>query len=160
MRGNMIKALFFILLLGFWLLLSNRPQTYLVILGTSSAILVIALLARMDILDRRLPSLQSFLRWLRYSMWLLFRVVSSSTRVALTVLRPKLSIAPGFIRVPMSQKKDFTRMIHANSITLTPGTVSTEFNEGYIEVHALDHRGQQQVQAELDRRVTHIEGEQ
>ena len=158
MRDGIIKAVFFVLLFGFWLLLSDRPQMPIVGLGVAGAVLVVALLARMDIIDRHLPSPKALLRWLRYSMWLLLRITSSCMRVALTILRPKLSIAPGFIRVPMTQTKDFTRMIHANSITLTPGTVSTELSDDSIEVHALDHRGQRQALAELDRRVTRLEG--
>ena len=158
MHDGVIKAVFFMLLFGFWLLLSSQPQMPFVVLGAVNAVLVIMLLARMNIIDKRLFSLRSSLRWLRYSMWLVPYVAGSCLRVALAVLRPKLSIAPGFIRVPMTQTKDFTRMIHANSITLTPGTVSTELNDDSIEVHALDHRGQRQAQAELDRRVTYIEG--
>lgn len=152
-----IRAVFFVLLMGFWLLLSSWHTAFIIGLGVVSAILVIALLARMDIIDKRLPAAKSFFRWVGYSIWLSWQVVASCVKVALTVLHPKLPVAPGFIRAPMTQKHDFTRMIHANSITLTPGTISTGFNETSIEVHALDCRHQTQAQAELDRRVSHIE---
>lgn len=161
MRINdiVIRTVFFLLLMGFWLLLSGRHTVFVTSLGVASAILVVVLLSRMHIIDKHLPSLKSFFRWLGYSIWLSGRIVVSCVKVAFKVLHPRLAIAPGFIRVPMTQKHDFTKMIHANSITLTPGTVSTGLDEASIEVHALDCRDQTGAQAELDRRVSHIEGE-
>ena len=80
--------------------------------------------------------------------------------MARRILHPRLPIAPRVIRVESSQKTHLGQVIYANSITLTPGTVSVETDEGTIDVHALTRETAEDVRSgTMDRRVTDIEGE-
>lgn len=78
--------------------------------------------------------------------------------VARRILNPKLPIAPMMIRVKASQKGDLARVIFANSITLTPGTVSVDMQGDEIAVHALTPEAAEfDETGEMDRRVSRLE---
>ena len=72
--------------------------------------------------------------------------------------QPELPISPRIIRVKTSQQTDVGRVIHANSITLTPGTVSLAFEDGDIIVHAISRAAAEgTLEGSIDRRVTKVE---
>ncbi len=75
------------------------------------------------------------------------------------VLSPELPIDPVVKWLPASQTTDLGRVIYANSITLTPGTVSTNVEDGRIEVHALSREGMTALEeGDMDARVQGVEG--
>ena len=64
------------------------------------------------------------------------------------------------VRLASSQKSDLGLVIYANSITLTPGTVSVDVEPGEILVHALSRDAARELEiGEMDRRVSKVEGE-
>ena len=64
------------------------------------------------------------------------------------------------IRVKTSQTSDLGKVIYANSITLTPGTISVEVANDEILVHALSKGGAEDLlTGKMDRRVTRMVGE-
>jgi len=68
------------------------------------------------------------------------------------------SISPSVARLPLSQSTDMGRVIYANSITLTPGTVAMDMDDGSVVVHALTEAGVQELeQGEMNRRVARLE---
>jgi len=76
------------------------------------------------------------------------------------VLHPKLPISPTLERISVSQRTDLGRVIYANSITLTPGTISIELDEDTVLVHAISAAGMADLKgAEMSRRVCALEGE-
>ena len=80
--------------------------------------------------------------------------------MARVILSPGLPVRPQLIRVQATQNTDVGRAIFANSITLTPGTVSLDVRDGTILVHALDDSTAAGLSdGEMDRRVTVLEGE-
>jgi multicomponent Na+:H+ antiporter subunit E len=90
---------------------------------------------------------------------LLLAIFRSNIDVALRILNPRLPISPTLIRTRASQKHALGKVIYANSITLTPGTVSVEVEDDLILVHALSRKSAGELQeGEMDRRVTAIEG--
>jgi multicomponent Na+:H+ antiporter subunit E len=85
--------------------------------------------------------------------------VKANIDVARRVLSPSLPISPKLFTTPASQKTDLGQAIYANSITLTPGTVSVDLDPGEITVHAISREGADDVSGgEMDRRVTEVEG--
>ena len=79
--------------------------------------------------------------------------------VAKRILSPRLPISPRVIRVKAGQQSDLARVIYANSITLTPGTVSLSLEGDEIEVHALTREAAEELESgKMDRRVTRTEG--
>lgn len=148
------------LLLGFWLLLSGHYTPLLISLGFASTALVVYLAMRMDVVDEEGVPLQVGGRFWLYLPWLLKEIVISNIEVAGIILDPKLPISPIIIRFRGSQETDLGRAIYANSITLTPGTITTGVYGTEFEVHSLTHIDQahrELEEDEMDRRCTWVE---
>ncbi len=99
-------------------------------------------------------------RTLAYLPWLVWEILKSNVRVARLILSPRIRVDPSIVHFRASQRTDLGRFVYANSITLTPGTVTTGIVGDDFEVHAI-------VQSEIDgseentmnRRVAWLEGE-
>ena len=152
----------FVLLFLTWLLLSGI-YTDLLFLGFGAALVPVG--------RRRLPPherssipkgtpIHLIPGLLRYIPWLLWAIVKANIDVARRIVHPRLPMAPRVIRVEASQKTHLGQVIYANSITLTPGTVAVETDEGTIDVHALTREAAEDVRSgAMDSRVTDMEGE-
>ena len=80
-------------------------------------------------------------------------------QVASVILNPRLAIRPRLVRVKGSQKTELGQVIYANSITLTPGTITLDVRDGEFLVHALTEEAAAGVESgNMDRRVTALEG--
>ena len=146
-------------LFGIWLLWSGHYTPLLVSFGAGSCLLVAWLSRRMKIADEEGVPVHLGLRpFLIYAPWLIKEIVLANIDVARRILNPKLPIAPMMIRVKASQKGDLARVIFANSITLTPGTVSVDMQGDEIAVHALTPEAAEfDETGEMDRRVSKLE---
>jgi multicomponent Na+:H+ antiporter subunit E len=144
-----------------WLLWSGYlDNTLLVVLGALSCIVVVILALRMRLVDAEGVPVEIAWRLLRYAPWLVWQVFLANLHVARRILDRKLPIHPSVIRVKPGQKRDLGRVIYANSITLTPGTVSIAVDENEITVHALTRETASDLEGgEMDRRVTWLEGD-
>ena len=150
----------FIHLAIFWLLWSGIYHADLLAYGALSCALVVAACLRTGLLDREaLPFHMIFRSWV-YLPWLLFEIVKSNVDVAKIILNPKLPMRPHIIRTQTSQRTDVGRVIFANSITLTPGTITLAIRGDEIVVHALaDAFAEELDTGEMDRRVCAMEGQ-
>lgn len=146
------------LLFGFWLLLSGHYTPMLIGFGVGSTTLVVYLALRMDVVDHESLPLQLHGRFWRYAPWLLKEILVANLHVARIILTPSLPISPIMVHYRSSQKTDLGRAIYANSITLTPGTITTGIRGDDLEVHSItwvDVDGREE--DEMDRRVTWVE---
>jgi multicomponent Na+:H+ antiporter subunit E len=91
----------------------------------------------MDVVDREGHLLHLYLRIIGYMPWLTIQIFRANVDVVRRVLGQSLPISPRMFRVRATQRTDLGRVIYANSITLTPGTVSVESEGSEILVHAL-----------------------
>lgn len=147
------------ILFGLWLLLSGYFVVLILGLGVVSCVFVWWLSARMDASDEvdHHGNLRFFAS-IRYVGWLIVEIIKSNIDVARRVLTPELPISPTIVWVPASQSTDLGRVIFANSITLTPGTISINVQNNEIEVHALSKEGAEAlVEGEMNRRVCDLE---
>lgn len=141
-----------------WLLLSGHYAALLLALGVLSVFACVALAHRMDVIDREGVPIHVSARAVLYWIWLLKEIVLSNLHVVRCILAPRLRIAPTDFVVPASQRTDLGQMIYANSITLTPGTVSMDLDHGTIHVHALTAVTAAGVRSgEMDRRCRELE---
>ena len=149
----------FLVLFAFWLLLSGFFTAFLMLAGIGSALAVVLFARRMDVVDNEGHPIHLAPRALLvYWPWLLKEIVKSACTVASVIIRPSLPISPTLVRVRSTQKSDVGRATFANSITLTPGTLSVEVGEDEFLVHALTREGANDLAAgEMDRRVTAVE---
>ena len=149
-----------LVLFGTWLLWSGYFTPLLTGFGIASCLLVLFICHRMQILDEEGAPVEviSF-RTLLYIPWLAFEIVKSNVDVARRIVSPGLPIEPQMIRVTASQRSDVGRVIYANSITLTPGTVTVDVEGDWNLVHALTGETAAGVQSgEMDAKVTALEG--
>jgi multicomponent Na+:H+ antiporter subunit E len=109
----------------------------LLILGGISIVLVLAMSARMKITDSETAPYITIPQTLVYFVWLFIEIVKANVQVVKAVLKPDMEVSPTLTKIPLSQKQDISKVMFANSITLTPGTVSVLMEEDHILVHAL-----------------------
>jgi multicomponent Na+:H+ antiporter subunit E len=149
-----------ILLFAIWLLWSGHYTSLILSFGVLSCLLTVYLCQRMGIVDLEGHPIHLLGGFLAYIPWLAWALVRANIDIARRILTPSLPISPRLIRVKASQKTHLGQVIYANSITLTPGTVSVDVEEGCIEVHALTQAAAEDLLGgEMDRRVTRLENE-
>lgn len=148
----------FVHLMGVWLLLSGHYTATLIIYGALSCVVVVWLSAHLGILDDEAMPVHLGFRPFLYIPWLLKEIVLSNWAVAKVILDRRMPIQPRLLRVSASQRSDVAQVIYANSITLTPGTVTLDVRNGEFLVHALtDESAAGVLGGEMDRRVAALE---
>jgi len=159
----MMKALLHAISLGIllaliWLGLSGFFEPLLLSFGLISCVGVVLIAHRMDVIDHEGHPIHLGWRILAYWVWLIWEIVKSNIDVARRILNPALPIAPCLIRVKATQGSELGHVIFANSITLTPGTVSIVVEDRTVLVHAIARELADDLQTgEMDRRVTAVE---
>lgn len=142
-----------------WLLLSGHYTPLLLGLGAASVMFVVWLTRRMAVVDDESQPLRIALRAPRYWLWLLGQILLSNLAVARRILRPRADIAPRLFRVPVTNFSEMAQVVYANSITLTPGTVSVRVVDNEIIVHALTENGESGLRdGDMGARVQRLEG--
>jgi multicomponent Na+:H+ antiporter subunit E len=124
-----------------WLILSGMYDFIHIFYGVISVAFVVWLNDRLTPLplagercgERRII----FSRLLLYIPWLLWQIALSGIYVARVVLKPHPRLAPTIVRFTSRQPGVVARVILANSITLTPGTITVAINGDLFTVHAL-----------------------
>ena len=155
----MLSISAFFALLAFWLLLSGQYSAFLAAAGIGSAIVVVIVARRMEVVDREGMPVQVTAAVITYWPWLAVQIVKSAWDVSMRILHPRLPISPTLVRFRPSQRSAVGLVTHANSITLTPGTITVEATPSEFLVHALTREGAQAVaDSEMDRRVRRLEG--
>ena len=130
-----------ILVFLFWFMLSGHTETLLIIFGILSTLLSIYLAHRMQIIDHESYPFHMSLRLLRYYVYLGKEIILANIDVIKRILKPGQTISPNIITLPASKRTDLSKVIYANSITLTPGTVTLDLSDDEIKVHALSKEG-------------------
>ena len=148
----------FCALLGFWLLLSGHYTAFLVSAGVGSAIAVVLAGRRMEVVDREGVPIDIWKGLFFYWPWLAWQIVLSAWGVAKIVVHPQLPISPTLVRFRPLQRSVVGLVTHANSITLTPGTITIEATPGEFLVHGLTQASAEgAVDSEMDRRLAQLE---
>jgi multicomponent Na+:H+ antiporter subunit E len=151
----------FAVLYGVWLLLSGVWEPFFLIAGAICSLLVVIMAHRMDVIDGEGHPVHLTWRAMLYFPWLFWQIIQSNLTVARRILGPMRALDPDVGWVEASQKSVAGLVTYANSITLTPGTISLAVHENRIQVHALDKSALAELkEGDMDRRVTQIEGRQ
>jgi len=126
-----------ITLAGFWLLLSGFFKPLLLSFGVISVALVLWLLHRMNNTDADPQKLAFNRSFIRYIVWLVGEIVLSSLAVTRLVWGNRKELRPAIAKLPVDKVPKRSRVLYANSITLTPGTLCIDIDDKYITIHAL-----------------------
>lgn len=153
------SASLFAFLYLFWLLLSGFFTPFLLSAGVGCALAVVWFARRMDVVDAEGHPVHLAPKALLYWPWLFKEIIKSAWDVSKIILNPKLPISPTMVLFKPTQKSIVGLVLHANSITLTPGTITIEANAGEFLVHGLTRASAEGVvDSEMDRFVTACEG--
>ena len=149
-------------LLANWLLWSGHfDNGFLILLGIGSCVISLWLAWRMRIVDDEGTPVQLGLigPFLWYAPWLAKEIVVSNIQVAKIILSPVMPLRRNIVHIPADQKTEIGRVILANSITLTPGTVSIHLQDKEVLVHGLSvHGTAEDMSGDMGRRICRLEG--
>lgn len=134
----------FVILGAFWLFLSGEITVLNLVMMVLAVSLVIYLNPARpfgpDAYGRPIGAAdhpRGIFHTVRYGLWLLYEVITANLDVAYRVLHPRMPIDPALLQFRMGMPSELAQVLVANSITLTPGTVTIELEDGEYVVHAL-----------------------
>ncbi|MEM8792938.1 MAG: Na+/H+ antiporter subunit E [Pseudomonadota bacterium] len=149
-------------LFAYWLLLSGEwEHEWLIWAGGLISLAVVGYGSTKGVTDEEGFPIESLPRAMLYWPWLVWQILLSALNVTRIVLSPSLPISPRMVKVDAGQRSSVGITTYANSITLTPGTISVEVGERAkaIWVHAITREGAESMEDdEMNRRVTWMEG--
>ena len=146
----------FIVLFGFWLLMSGYYTPLILSLGVISCLLCVYLTIKGKFLDNETLPIYFFPRLIQYTFWLIKEILKSNIITAKVIIMK--SEEPELFSVKATQKTNEGKVTYANSITLTPGTVTTQIKNDIFEVHALTKDfGDDVRSSDMDKMVTWLE---
>jgi len=123
-----------------------------------SIALVLIISHKMDVVDQESQPIYLSTKILGYYLWLIIEIIKANITVVKHIWLGEKSISPTLKKIKISQQTDMGKVIYANSITLTPGTVAIDLVDNEITVHALLYKDIESLEVgEMDRRVTLLE---
>ena len=153
-----IKALLlFVFYFVIWLLLSGHYDPLLLTLGVLSCITCLYVTWKAKFIDEEGLPIHLLIRLPIYTVWLFKEIIKANFDTAKIIIFNNPD--PQNFRVKSSQKTEAGKVTYANSITLTPGTVTTELDGDVLEVHALSSDMADDVKSGImDKKVSWLEG--
>jgi len=125
------------LLFMLWLGLSGQTSILMLSLGLASTVFIIFITQRMDSIDREKYPAHMNVLLVRFWFFLAREVIIANIDVLKRIFKPGKNISPQLFELPLAHKTKLSRVIYANAITMTPGTVSVSLNKVNITVHTL-----------------------
>ncbi len=153
------RLLVFVILLGVWVAFSGLMDAFHLTLGVISCALVTALSADM-LFENRQVSMGNRVgqagRLVGYLFWLLGQIVVANIHILKLVFGPQKKLHPQVVCYETKLESDFEKFLLANSITLTPGTVTIKIIGNTYYIHAIDDVSAAGLDEDMERRIAHI----
>ena len=147
----------FLIMAAFWILFSGKLDVFHLSLGTMSCIIVSYFSADLLFESPKIMSLPgAWLRFIRYAPWLLYQVFWANLHVLYLTFHPRMHelINPKIIIFQSKLHSDLSLVTFANSITLTPGTITVFVSgDGEFHVHAIDDVSAEGLPGEMEARI-------
>ncbi len=144
MKSYSFAALLFL----FWVFLSGHLTPLLLGFGVASVALAVFLSKRMNVIDHESYPLHLSSQLPAFFVYIFKEIIKANIDVVKRILQWQGStISPQLVDIPAQQTSDLGRVIYANAITLTPGTVSIELSQDTITIHALTEEAAQELAA-------------
>jgi len=146
-------------MMGFWVLLSGKFDLFHLTLGVLSSALVSYLSADILMHDTgKKDRLAIACRFLAYIPWLLYQIVLSTIHVSFLALHPRMldNIDPTIVTFKSRLQSNVARVALANSITLTPGTITIRVEGDIFYVHAISRKAAAGLPGEMEDRLARV----
>ena len=132
----------FATLLLFWILLNGSVAPGTVLVGLAvAAVIALAFRDTMSVLSGHKLTPQALIATVFYVGFFLKELVKANLQMAAIVLNPRLPIAPAIVGAEVRLKHPVARLLLANAITLTPGTLSVSYRSDTLYVHWVAAKG-------------------
>lgn len=149
----------FLALAATWMFWSGHTDYWLLMIGLLSVLFTLYVCRRMKVVDQEGVPIQLLWGAIPYSLYLIKEIVVSNIDVAKIILSRDMDLHRSMLEIEAKQKTDLGNVILANSITLTPGTVSVSMDDDKILVHALSFQGaQEDLAGEMEEKISKLEG--
>ena len=158
----MSMVITFIIMVIFWICMSGLFDPWHFGLGLLSCALVSYMSHDLLFQDFKLrPKLTEYRRFIQYLPWLLYQIYLANIYVVKLALSPRMQekIYPHVVKFKSRLKNELALVVFADSITLTPGTITVLLEDDTFYVHAIDIGVAESLPGEMEERVGHIFGE-
>lgn len=150
-----------IVMFSFWVMLSGHLDFFHLLAGLICSLFVAFLSRGLIVWRGRDAATEAgrVLGFVRYLPWLFYQVLKANVEVAYLTLHPRMPIDPRLVKISSGLRDELGITTLANSITLTPGTVTIDADEeGEMLVHAISREAAESLlEGEMARRVRKIE---
>ena len=148
----------FLIMFGFWIMLSGKFDLFHLTLGVLSSALVSFLSADLLMFKEGKNRLVTGVRFLMYLPWLLYQIVLSTMHVTFLALHPRMKdqIDPTIVTFKTKLKTNIAKVALANSITLTPGTITVRIEGQVFYVHAISRKAAAGLPGEMEDRLARV----
>ena len=167
-RPTFFKSFFsflitFVLMFFSWIVLSGKFDPLLLWLGGISSFFV-----AYYFYDLLFPAMETgyinvFFRFISYTPWLIWEIIKANFHLLYLAFHPRMKelIDPHIITFKTNLKSDIAITTLANSITLTPGTITvTADSDGVFKVHAIDRESAEALPGTMLKKVAKVFGEE
>ena len=157
----MYRVVVFFALFAFWLFLSGKFDWFHIGMGVVSAALI-GWWSGDLLLEKPNKSVGARIREaigaIGYVLWLSWEIVLANIHVIKLSFHPRARsmIDPHLVTMKTSLKSEFARFVFANSITLTPGTVTVELEDDTLVIHAIDAKSAGDTMREMEARIAKV----
>ena len=153
-------VLTFFIVFFFWVLFSGKSDLFHIFLGIGSSLIVAALSKDLLFPSKIKPGfIICWLRFAGYTPWFFYQIFLANLHILYLIFHPKMMelIDPKIIEFDSNLKSDLSRTTFANSITLTPGTITVSVSIlGKFRVHCIDEKSGQSLPGEMEKRIAKV----
>ncbi len=158
-QGLIFFGVTFLLTFCFWVLFSGRFDVFHLSLGVISCLVVSSLTSKLVFYGDASGLLPTSARFLRYLPWLLYQILLANLHLLYLTFHPRMmeKINPKIIRFDTRLKSDLSRTTFANSITLTPGTITVYAGVmGGFAVHCIDDHSGRGLPGSMEKKISEV----
>jgi multicomponent Na+:H+ antiporter subunit E len=156
----MNRFMTFFVLLVFWVLWSGMFDAFHLVLGLISVIIVVKWTGHLFVTQKKPVKhrLKQWIRFEKYSFWLFWQIVIANYEVFKLAFHPNVlkQLNPQYVTFKSDLKGDVPQFIFAQSITLTPGTVTLSVKDGVYKVHALNNAAASALPGDMEKKILNI----
>lgn len=156
-------CLTFMIMMITWVILSGKFDAFHLSLGVISCALVAYLSTDLLLGELGRHFLGTWARFVCYVPWLLYQIFLCNLHLLRLSFHPRMLdlIDPQIVKFRTKLRSDLARVTFANSITLTPGTITIYVSvHGDFSVHAIDNPSAEGLPGDMETRIARVFGEE
>lgn len=149
----------FLIMFCFWIVLSGQIDAFHLSLGVLSSLIVSIISADLLFQEKiKKGFIVETWRFFKYTFWLFYQIIVANVYVAVLALHPKMKdhLDPTIVTFKSKLTTSMARVAMANSITLTPGTITIRMEDDVYYVHALTRKFAEALPGEMEERLAHV----